>query len=123
MSIRYVSLLFLTSILFSCSKQETPERFLLYVVGNLQGTHVSIWLDNQPLAGGFLSSEDALGLAFQMRVDAVPGSSIELRINEDEGDTIRASFTVPHTFERHILAAIQRDKVIFLSQENAPTFQ
>ena len=111
--------------LLGCKRDEpkAAQEYSLYVLGQLDRTHVSIWLNQKALAGGYLSTEDSIGVAFQMPFIGNPGDTLELRVNEDGDNPIKSSFIVPAKLDRHILAAVQKSEITFETQKNPPSFK
>jgi hypothetical protein len=111
--------------LLGCVEKEPTHspQYSLYVLGELDRTHVSIWVNKKPLAGGYLSTNDAIGLAFQMPFEAMPGDTLEMRVNEDADSPIKASFVLPEKSKGNILATVQKDTITFEAQVKSPNFK
>lgn len=107
-----------------CSKRAPQHQYQLFLLGALDRTYVSVWLNGESVAGGFVSSDESIGLAFQMALD-VPGDDgvLELRVNEDKGTAFKGVLPLNSRSGRYILAAVQKDQIIFETRNSAPTFE
>jgi hypothetical protein len=117
-------LLVTTLALLGCHKDDLPvtKEYSLYILGKLDGTHVSMQVDDKSIASGFLTSERPNNLAFLLLFTAAPGDKLEIRVNEHTDSSFKASFVLPST-NGHILASIQADTVLFETEETAPIFK
>ncbi|WP_395753805.1 hypothetical protein [Prosthecobacter sp.] len=98
------------------------EMFKIYVLGNLNRTSVTLMLNERGLAGGWMSTDESLGLAFEMSCLARPGDVLKVSVNEDLGEPMRGEVVLAKDTPRHVLVAVQKDRIEFTMEEKAPTF-
>jgi len=79
--------------------------------------------ERQSAGGGWVSTQDSLGVAFEMNFVARQGDVLKVSVNEDVGEPIRGEMVLSKKTPPHVMVVAQKNRIEFSTMANAPVFR